>query len=169
MCHVLTGVVILIAVSSTPAFAQFDTRRIEILEEQAFLRNGRAFAVGVGQKLPVAITGIEEIRRPDGRFRFAIAVKNISTEPVPSYQVSAAVVSSDGKVKAWQPLEPVKALKPGQSRRQEILVRVAVPAHTDYIAFAVSQLQPAVGATWMAEPAELEEAVQKVAARAQQR
>jgi hypothetical protein len=167
MAHVLAGVLFL-AVSSAAAFAQFDTRRIETLEAQAMLRNGRAFAVGVGTRLPVAITGIEEIRRPDGRARFAVAVKNVSNEAVPSYQVSAAVVGSDGKVKAWQPLDPIKELKPGQSRRQEVLVRVAVPALTDYIAFAVSELQPASGEPWKAEPAALEDAVQKVAARAQQ-
>lgn len=168
MRHVLRGVVLLVAVSSTTASAQFDTRRIETLEEQAMLRHGRAFAVGVGAKLPVAIVGIEEIRRPDGRARFAVAVKNISGEAVPSYQVSAAVVGNDGKVKAWQPLESVKELKPGKSRRQEILVRVVVPALTDYIAFAVSELQPPSGEAWKAEPAALEEAVQKVTTRAQQ-
>ena len=155
----------LFALASLPVFAQFDTRRMEALEEQAMLRQGRAFAVGVGAKLPVTIVGIEEIRRPDGRARFAVAVKNISAEAVPSYQVSAAVVGNDGKVKAWQPLEAVKELQPGKSRRQEILVRVAVPALTDYIAFAVSELQPASGDAWKAEPAALEEAVQKVAAR----
>jgi hypothetical protein len=167
MARVLAGIVLLIMVSGTVAFAQFDPRRIEAIEAQATLRNGRAFAVGVGAKLPVAITGIEEIRRPDGRARFAVAVKNVSNEAVPSYQVSAAVVSSDGKVKAWQLLEAIKELKPGQSRRQEILVRVAVPALTDYIAFAVSELQPASGEPWKAEPAALEEAVHKVAARGQ--
>ena len=166
MRYVLTGVVLVIAVLSIPALAQFDARRLETLEAQAMLRNGRAFAVGVGAKLPVAITGIEEIRRPDGRARFAVAVKNLTNEAVPSYQVSAAVVSSDGKVKAWQPLEPIKELKAGQSRRQEVLVRVAVPALTDYVAFAVSEVQPTAGDSWKAEPAALEEAVQKVAARA---
>jgi hypothetical protein len=167
MPHALAAVLLVLALSSTPAFAQFDTRRLETLEAQAMLRNGRAFAVGVGAKLPIAITGIEEIRRPDGRARFAVAVKNLSDEAVASYQLSAAVVGSDGKVKAWQPLEPIKELKAGQSRRQEILVRVAVPALTDYIAFAVSGVQPASGEAWKAEPAALEEAMQKVAARAQ--
>jgi hypothetical protein len=70
-------------------------------------------------------------------------------------------------VKAWQPLDPVKERKPGTSRRQEILVRVAVPALTDYIAFAVSELPPPAGDAWKAEPAALEAAVQKVASRAQ--
>lgn len=167
MPYVLAGVLVVLAASSTPALAQFDPHRMDAIEAQAMLRNGRAFAVGVGAKLPVAITGIEEIRRPDGRARFAVAVKNLSMDPVSSYQVSAAVVGSDGKVKAWQPLDPIKELKPGQSRRQEVLVRVAVPALTDYIAFAVSEVQPASGDAWKAEPAALEEAMQKVAARAQ--
>jgi hypothetical protein len=167
MPYVVVAAVVIFALSSAPAFAQFDSRRMEDVESQAMLRNGRAFAVGVGAKLPVAITGIEEIRRPDGRARFAVAVKNLSGEAVSSYQVSVAVIGSDGKVKAWQPLEPIKELKPGQSRRQEILVRVAVPALTDYIAFAVSEVQPASGDPWKAEPAALEEAMQKVAARAQ--
>jgi hypothetical protein len=166
MPHVLAAL-LLVSISSASSWAQFDPRRMEDVEAQAMLRNGRAFAVGVGAKLPVAITGIEEIRRPDGRARFAVAVKNLSNEAVPSYQVSAAVVGSDGKVKAWQPLEPIKELKPGHSRRQEILVRVAVPALTDYIAFAVSEVQPPSGDSWKAEPAALEAAVQKVAARAQ--
>jgi hypothetical protein len=167
MSPVLAAAVLLLAVPFSAAGPQFDARRMEAVEEQATLRNGRAFAVGVAARLPVAITGIEEIRRPDGRARFAVAVKNLSNEAVPSYQVSAAVVGSDGKVKAWQPLEPIKELKPGQSRRQEILVRVAVPALTDSIAFAVSELQPASGEAWKAEAAALEAAVEKVAARAQ--
>jgi hypothetical protein len=72
MRHVLAGVVLLMTVPPMPAFAQFDTRRIETLAEQAMMRNGRAFAVGVGSRLPVTIVGIEEIRRPDGRARFAV-------------------------------------------------------------------------------------------------
>ena len=164
MSTVITGFVFL-GVLSSAALAQIDTRRLETLEEQALLRQGRAFAVGVGAKLPVAIVGIEEIRRPDGRARFAVAVKNTSTEPVPSYTVSAAVVGTDGVVKGWQPLEPIKALKPGQSRRQEVLVRVAVPSLTDYVAFAVSEVQQAAGEPWKPEKAQLAEAVQQAAAR----
>jgi hypothetical protein len=165
MRHAIAVVVILVAVSSTPAFAQFDTRRMEHIEEQALLRQGRAFAVGVGAKLPVAIVGIHELRQPDGRARFAVTVKNVSQEPVPAYTVSAAVVGNDGKVKAWQPLAPVKQLKPGQSRRQELTVRVAVPALTDYIAFAVAEVEPASGEAWKAVPTDLEEAIGKASTR----
>jgi hypothetical protein len=148
-----------------PAVAQFDTHRMEAIESQAMLRQGRAFAVGVGAKLPVTIVGIEEIRRPDGRARFAVAVKNMSDAPVPSYTVGAALVNSDGTVKAWQPLEVVKELKPGQTRRQEILVRVAVPAHTDLLAFAVRELEPAAGEPWKADDSALANAFQKAAQR----
>ncbi len=115
--------VLVILLAPASALAQFDTRRMEDLESQSMLRNGRAFAVGVGARLPVTIVGIEEIRRPDGRARFAVSVKNLSDAPVPAYTVGAAVVNSDGTVKAWQPLEVVKALKPGQTRRQEISER----------------------------------------------
>ena len=41
----LAAALFVLAVSSTPAFAQFDTRRLETLEAQAMRRNGRAFAV----------------------------------------------------------------------------------------------------------------------------
>ena len=164
MRQVVATLVILLTVPA--AFAQFDTRRMEDLETQSMLRNGRAFAVGVGAKLPVTIVGIEEIRRPDGRARFAVSVKNLSDAPVPAYTVGAAIVNSDGTVKAWQPLEAVKALKPGQTRRQEILVRVVVPAHTDLLAFALKELEPAAGEPWKADEAALAAAIQKVAQRA---
>lgn len=156
----------ILTVFPASALAQFDTHRMEAIENQSLLRQGRAFAVGVGAKLPVVIVGIEEIRRPDGRARFAVAVKNLSDAPVPAYTVGAAVVNSDGTVKAWQPLEPITQLKPGQTRRQEILVRVAVPAHTDYLAFAVKELQPAAGESWKADDAALAAAIQKAAQRA---
>jgi hypothetical protein len=165
MRHVVAGLVVLVTICSAPVFSQFDTRRMETIEEQSLLRQGRAFAVGVGARLPVVIVGIEELRRPDGRARFAVVVKNVSGDAVPSYGVSAAVVGNDGKVKAWQPLDPVKQLKPGQSRRQEITVRVAVPALTDYIAFAVAELEPPSGDAWKASQPDLEQAIQKVSAR----
>jgi hypothetical protein len=44
---------------------------------------------------------------------------------------------------------------------------VAVPALTEYIAFAPSELQPASGEAWKAEPSPLEAAVQNLAARPQ--
>lgn len=159
--------VLLLVLLAVPvsAYAQFDPRRMEDVESQAMLRQGRSFAVGVGAKLPVTIVGIEEIRRPDGRARFAVAVKNMSDAPVPSYTVGAAVVNSDGTVKAWQPLEVVKELKPGQTRRQEILVRVAVPAHTDLLAFAVRELEPAAGEPWKADDSALATAIHKATQR----
>jgi hypothetical protein len=165
MRFMIASVVILVAASSMRPVAQFDSRRMETIEEQALLRQGRAFAVGIGAKLPVAIVGIQELRQPDGRARFAVTVKNMSDEPVPSYGVSAAVVGNDGKVKAWQPLDKVKQLKPGQSRRQEITVRVAVPALTDYVAFAVAELEPPSGDSWKASQPDLEQAIQKVSSR----
>lgn len=157
------GIMILVMLSSP--FAQFDTRRMETIEEQALLRQGRAFAVGVGAKLPVTIVGIQELRQPDGRARFAVTVKNMSDEAVPAYGVSAAVVGNDGTVRAWQPLDKVKQLRPGQSRRQEVTVRVAVPALTDYIAFAIAELESPSGDPWKASQPDLEQAIQKASSR----
>ncbi len=156
-----------------PAVAQIpptpmDTRRIEELEGQQALRQGRAFAIGVGARLPVAIVGLQEIRNPDGRARFAVSVKNISRDPVPSYTVSAGVVNSTGEVKAWQRLDTIRNLKPGQTRRQEFVIRVAVPAHTDFVAMAVTDLERGEGDEWKAEPAALAEAVQKARAMTSQ-
>jgi hypothetical protein len=154
---------------AAPAPAQMDAHKIEQLESQQALRQGRAFAIGVGARLPVAIVGIQEIRNPDGRARFAVSVKNLSQEPVPSYAVSAGVVNSTGEVKAWQRLDAIRNLKPGQTRRQEFVIRVAVPAHTDLVALAVTEVAPVSGEPWKAEPPALEEAVQKaVAASSQQ-
>jgi hypothetical protein len=150
--------------AAAPALAQMDAHKIEQLENQQALRQGRAFAVGVGARLPIAIVGLMEIRNPDGRARFAVSVKNISQEEVPSYTVSAGVVNSTGEVKAWQRLDPIRNLKPGQTRRQEFVIRVAVPAHTDLVAMAVTELERQAGEAWKAEPAQLAEAVQKATA-----
>jgi hypothetical protein len=147
---------------AAPALAQMETRKIEELESQQGLRQGRAFAVGVGAKLPVVIVGLMELRHPDGRARFAVSVKNISSDPVPSYSVSAGVVNSTGEVKAWQQLDPIKNLKPGQTRRQEFVIRVAVPAHTDLVAMAVTELERGEGDVWKAEPEALTQAVKAV-------
>ncbi len=168
MTRALAMLVASVAFSAAPALAQsddpMDYRRIEELEGQQALRQGRAFAVGVGARLPVVITGLMEIRNPDGRTRFAVSVKNISRDPVPEYTVSAGVVNSTGEVKAWQRLDPIRNLKPGQTRRQEFVIRVAVPAHTDFVAMAVTDLERGEGDKWKADPAALAEAVQKARA-----
>jgi hypothetical protein len=169
MKHALATLAAGLVLSAAPALAQMETRKIEELERQQALRQGRAFAVGVGAKLPVAIVGLQEIRRPDGRARFAVAVKNISTEAVPSYTVSAGVVNSTGGIKVWQRLDPIRNLKPGQTRRQEFVIRVAVPAHTDLVALAVTELERGAGDVWKAGPEALEKAVQTATAMTSQR
>ncbi len=173
MKRALATLVACVVSSAAAAFAQskdpMDFRRIEELEAQQALRQGRAFAVGVGARLPVTIVGLQEIRKPDGRARFAVSVKNISGDPVPSYTVSAGVVNSTGEVKAWQRLDPIRNLKPGQTRRQEFVIRVAVPAHTDLVALAVTDLERGEGDEWKAEQAALADAIQKAAASASKR
>lgn len=148
-----------------PARAQLDTRRMDEIQGQMLLRQGRAVAIGTGAKLPVEIVGLEEIRRPDNRARFAVLVKNTSAEMVPAYTVTAAIVGADGVVKAWQPLDEVKGLKPGQARRQEILVRAVVPSLTDFVAFAIADLQPAAGDAWKADRSALAQVIDKVPRR----
>lgn len=166
MSRVLPAIVFVLA-AAAPASAQFDVHRMEDVENQALLKQGRAFAVGVGARLPVQIVGLEEIKNPDGRFRFAVRVKNVSDAPVPAYTVSAAVVQSDGLVKAFQKLNPIKQLRPGQVRRQEFVVRVAVPAHTDLVALAVAEVERASGEPWKADEAALVEAIQRASQRVQ--
>ena len=157
----------LVAVShSSAAFSQDRDRADELLRDRAgSVQMGQAFSIDLNTTAPVNIVKVEQIKRPDGRSHFAVSVKNLSNAPVASYVVSAAIVGADGTVRAWQPLDAVKNLKPGQTRRQELIVRVAVPSLTDLVGFAVSEFQPETGEPWKAEPTALEAAMSRVSKR----
>jgi hypothetical protein len=128
----------------------------------------RAFGVDTRPEGPLEIVDVTQIRQAYGNHRFAIVVRNRSSEPVASYTVTGLVVSGDGGVRATQPLAPVKNLKPGQSRRQEFDRRVAVLSLSDRLAFAVSEVKPATGEPWKISEHDLRATV-KAAAQVLQR
>ena len=116
---------------------------------------GRAFALKSDESAPLQIVKIEEIRSPDGRARFAYYVKNRSPLDVKNWTVVAAIVGTDGQVKATQPTKDSN-LKPFQVRRKEITFRMAVPSISDSVGFAISEIQRPDGEPWKMSDAELE-------------
>jgi hypothetical protein len=116
---------------------------------------GRAFALKSDDSAPVQIVKIEELRSPDGRARYAYYVRNRSSEDVKGWTVVAAIVGTNGEVKANQPTKDSN-LKPGQIRRREIVFRMAVPSISDAVAFAVAEIQQPDGRPWRIDELALE-------------
>ena len=123
----------------------------------------QAFGVDTHPDGPLEIVDVMQIRQAHGRHRFAVTIRNRSSEPVASYVVIGAVVSSDGSIKATQPLPPVKNLKAGQSRRQEFDLRVTVLSLSDRLAFALSEVHRASGEPWKLSDEDLRASVKAVA------
>ena len=67
----------------------------------------------------------------------------------------AAIVGTDGQVKATQPTKDSN-LKPFQIRRKEITFRMAVPSISDSVGFAISEIQRPDGEPWRVSDAALE-------------
>lgn len=112
-----------------------------------------AFAMHLEPPLPIRVVGIVENRQIHlGRPVYAVTAQNVTDEVIGSYTLAAAVVSSDGTVKAVQRLEAVSNLKAGQARQQNLQLRVALPSISDRVAFVVVDLKSADGKHWSLPP-----------------
>lgn len=155
------GVAMLAAATEAPA--QIDDR----LSAHADAVRGaswRVFGVDVDPSRPLAIDAVEEVRQQRPPSNYAVLATNRSEAPIESYVVAAVVVSSDGAVKAVQQLPAIKNLRPGQARRQETPIRVAILSVTDRVAFVPYRIT-AGGETWTVPDADMRRAVKQVADR----
>lgn len=125
----------------------------------------RGFSLDANPSAPVSVVQVTEQRQMHGRPIYAVLVQNRANAPVKSYVVIAAVVATDGSVKATQRLEPVKNLAAGKVRKQDTMIRAATPSISDRIAFVVGEVEHATGERWRLEDTELRDAVKAVAGR----
>lgn len=152
-----------VAAGALPAVAQVDDR---LLARADTVRGAswRVFGVDVDPSRPLAIDGVEEVRQQRPPSNYAVLAKNRSGAVIESYIVAAVVVASDGSVKQVQQLPAIKNLRPGQSRRQETPIRVAVLSVSDRVAFVPYRIT-AGGDTWTVSDADMRAAVKLVATR----
>ncbi len=125
----------------------------------------RVFAVDLSPEGPLAFEGVEDVRQPLPPPAFAVLAKNRSDAPIASYTLAAVVVRSDSSVIAIQPLPPIRNLRPGQSRRQEVRIRVAALSVTDRVAFVQHELPGEDGSAWTPAEEDLRAAVKLAADR----
>jgi hypothetical protein len=145
------------------AHAQIDDRLLA-RADQVRGASWRVFGVDVDPTGPLAIDAVEEVRQQRPPPNYAVLATNRSDAPIEAYIVAAVVVTSDGAVKAVQQLPAIKNLRPGQARRQETPVRVAILSVTDRVAFVPFQITRG-GETWKVADADLRAAIRQVAQR----
>ena len=109
----------------------------------------RVFAIDAYPEGPLDIVQVEEVRQQNPPSTWGVHVRNRALMPVVSYLIASAIVTGDGKVKATQPLPPIKNLKPGQVSRQEVRIIATVLMPTDRVVFFVNELANDA-ATWKA-------------------
>ena len=124
----------------------------------------RVFAVDSNPGGPVAITQVAEVRQQNPPSAWALHVTNRALMPVQSITIGAAVVDVNGKIKAIQPLPPIKNLEPGQSQRRETKIRVTVIAPTDRVVFFLKDLKGELG-DWSAIDADVAALIKSAAER----
>jgi hypothetical protein len=116
----------------------------------------QAFTLDLDADGPMEVVRVVEQRQITlGRPVYAVTARNRSEDAVKAYTVAAVVVGRDGTVKGMQRLPPVSNLKPGQERKQDIQIRVALPSISDRVAFAVVDVEPAAGERWSIDEASL--------------
>lgn len=149
--------------ATTMAHAQIDDRRLE-RATQVRGASWRVFGVEVDPARPLTIDTVEEVRQRQPPSHYAVLAANRSDQTIDAYIVAAVVVTGDGAVKAVQQLPAIKNLKPGQSRRQETPIRVAILSETDRVAFVPYRI--VLGSdTWTVPDADLRAAVTQMARR----
>jgi hypothetical protein len=146
---------------AAPATAQIDDRVSRLGLERSAAR--RVFSVAMRPDSPVELYQVEEVRQQLPPHRYAVRARNRSADPIASYTSAAVVVGSDGTAKAFQPLPPVRNLKPNQARRQEIAIKVAVLNVTDRVAFVVTEVTGGDGQSWKAADEALRARIKEVA------
>ena len=114
----------------------------------------RVFAIDAHPAGPVKVTQVAEVRQQNPPSSWALNVTNRGLMPLQSVTMAAAVVDVNGKVKAVQPLPPLKNLKPGQDQRRETKIRVTVIAPTDRVVFFLKELKSELG-DWSAVDADV--------------
>jgi hypothetical protein len=122
----------------------------------------RVFAVETYPSGPVQIEAVEEVPQQLPPSHFAVRARSRSPFPIAEYRLAALVVGADGTVKAIQTFPRVKNLKPGQGRRQQEQIRVAVMGVTDRVAFVLYDFTTEAE-TWAVANQALRDAVRQVA------
>jgi hypothetical protein len=120
----------------------------------------RVFAVDTYPTGPITVDRVEEVKQQHGPSTWVVLVRNRSDQPIASYTMAAALVSSDGTTNAVQTLPEVKNLKPNQARRQEVRMRIGVLSVTDRVAFFAQQV-----GDWKAEEGQARELIKIIAQR----
>jgi hypothetical protein len=140
-----------------PADDEFRRPRVESL-------SSKAFTVDLQPDAPVRVVGVTEQRQITlDRPIYAVTARNISDGVVKAYTLAAVVVGRDGTSKGVQRLPAVNDLKPGQARKQDTQVRVAVPSLSDRVAFVVVEAELASGRRWTIDDATLQERLRQAA------
>ncbi len=124
----------------------------------------RCFAVNSLPKAPVRITQVGEVRQHNPPSTWSVFLQNSGLLPVNSVTVAAAVVDTNGNVKAIQPLPAIKNLKPGQLQRRETRIRVTVIAPTDRVVFYLRELVSESG-DWKVSESDVAELIREAAHR----
>lgn len=153
------GVVIL--ATTHPAPAQIIDPSMRALSEPQRVSK-RVFAVETYPGGPVEIEAVEEVPQQLPPSHFAVRARSRFPFPIAEYRLAAIVVGADGTVKAIQTFPRVKNLKPGQGRRQQEQIRVAVMGVTDRVAFALYDVTTEAEA-WVVPNQALRDAVRQVA------
>lgn len=146
--------------TTMPASAQIDPSLRALSEPQRV--SARVFAVETYPGGPVEIEAVEEVKQMLPPSHFAVRARNRSGFPIKEYRLAALVVAADGTVKAIQTLPRVKNLKPGDARRQQEQIRVAVMGVTDRVAFVLYDVTTDDD-TWAVPNQELRETVRQIA------
>lgn len=90
---------------------------------------------------PLVITQVEEVKQQNPPSTWGVFVGNRESESMASLTIAAAVVDTNGKIKATQIMPAIKNLKPQQVQRRELRVRVTVLAPTDRVVFYVKEFK----------------------------
>lgn len=122
----------------------------------------RVFGVEVDPSRPVGIAAVEEVRQRNPPSHYAVSATNRSGAQIDAYVVAAAIVTADGSVRAIQELPTVKNLKPGQTRRQQTPIRIAILSESERVAFVPLRIVIG-GETWTVGDADLRAAVKQTA------
>lgn len=143
-----------------PANAQIDPSLRALSEPQRVSK--RVFAVDTYPGGPIEIEAVEEVPQQLPPSHYAVRARSRFAFPIKEYRLAAIVVGADGTVKAIQTFPRVKNLKPGQGRRQQEQIRVAVMGVTDRVAFALYDVTTDEE-TWAVPNQELRDTVKRVA------
>jgi hypothetical protein len=157
---VALAVHIVAILATVPVSAQIDPSLRALSEPQRASR--RVFAVETYPGGPIEIEAVEEVKQQLPPSHYAVRARSRAAFPIKEYRLAAMVVGSDGTVKAIQPLPRVKNLKPGDARRQQEQIRVAVMTVTDRLAFALYDVTTDEEA-WAVPNQALRDAVKQVA------